>query len=43
MFGKLSQASGGLYDDSTHSDIDGGNRQNYGRATFGACSGVETN
>jgi hypothetical protein len=43
MFGELPQASGDLYDDSAHSDIDGGNRQDNGRVTFGACSGVETN
>ena len=43
MFGELPQASGDLYDDSANSDIDGGNCQNYGGVTFGACSGVETN
>ena len=43
MFGELPQAPGDLYDDSIHSDIDGGNRQNNGGVAFGACSGDETN
>jgi hypothetical protein len=43
VFGELPQASEDLYDDSAQSDIDGGNRQNIGRVTFGACSGDETN
>ena len=43
MLGELPQASGDLYDDSTHSDIDRGHCQNYGRVTFGACTGIETN
>ncbi len=37
VFGELLQASGDIYDDSTHSDIDGCHGKNNGRATFGAC------
>jgi hypothetical protein len=43
VLGELSQASRDLYDDSAHSDTDGGDRQNNGGATFGARSGVKTN
>ncbi len=37
VFGERLQASGDIYDDSTHSDIDGCHGKNNGRATFGAC------
>ena len=43
MFGEYPQASGDLYDDSADSDVDGFNRQNHGRVTFGSCFGIETN
>ena len=43
MFGELPQASGGLYDDSAHSAIDGRRCQNNGRTAFGTCPGIETN
>jgi len=38
VFGELLQASGDIYDDSTHSDIDGCHGKNNGRAAFGTCS-----
>jgi hypothetical protein len=43
VFGKLSQASGDLHDNSALSDNDRDHRQNNGPATFGACPGIETN
>ncbi len=42
VLGKVPQASGDLYDDSTHSDNDGGHRENNGRTAFGACPGCES-
>ena len=40
---ELPQAYGGLYDNSTQSDNDGGRCKNYDRITFSACPGIETN
>ena len=41
--GKLPQASGDIYDDSTHFYINGGCCQDNGRVAFGACPGIEAN
>jgi hypothetical protein len=43
MLGEFPQAYGDLYEISTHSGIDGGRCKSYGRITFSACIGIETN
>ncbi len=41
VLGEVPQASGDLYDDSAHSNNDGGDRKNNGGTAFGACPGFE--
>ena len=43
VLGEVPEASGDLYDDSTHSINDGGHRKDNGRTTFGACPSFEAN
>jgi hypothetical protein len=43
VLGEFPQASGDLYDDSAHSDVDRRRCQNNDRVSFGSCPGVQTN
>ncbi len=42
VLGEFPQASGDLYDDSAHSDVDRGRCQNNDQVSFRACLGDQT-